>query len=184
MKAWIWTLFSMATAMASAQDSTIVPTAFEAYATAASAQTRWTHEIGRLQSSDATLTLVALIVEDAAAPPSEMRGVRFELVDNTAVDHVYLDREQLVALRDELEGFERGIPRLRDGPLSQWRVQGTGACWMPPEPIRILCPSYRVGPDGEAFTLAPMRGHTFVFPGRLPVELDALIASALAALDR
>ena len=55
---------------------------------------------------------------------------------------------------------------------------------MPKEPRRILCPSYRVGPEGSGFGLAPYGGHNgYSFPDRRPAEFAALLKQVVARLQ-
>jgi hypothetical protein len=64
-------------------------------------------------------------------------------------------------------------------------VQGTGCCWRPARPLRILCPSYGIGLDGFGLWLSAYGGTGFSFPGHRPSELAMLLrtaADALAAL--
>jgi hypothetical protein len=49
--------------------------------------------------------------------------------------------------------------------------------------MRILCPSYRVGPDWAGLTLAVYGGRGFEYPERRPAELAALVRQALKLLD-
>lgn len=80
-----------------------------------------------------------------------------------------------------LAGFEGGIPELENGS-APYRVQGTASCWMPAHPQRILCPSYRVGPDWSGMTLGAHGPDEFAFPAQRPAELAALVERALKAL--
>jgi hypothetical protein len=63
-----------------------------------------------------------------------------------------------------------------------WRVQGTGSCWRPARPLRILCPGYGIGPDGSGLLLSAYGGSSFSFPGHRPPELASLLTKAAAAL--
>ena len=158
MKASISVLLALWCTSALAQSFATEPTLFEAYVLTPSATIRSSQNVGKIRSSDAILNVVAIVAEDTALPAGEMRGARFDLQNNMGLGHVYLDEGQLAAIKHELTWIEKGIPRLENGPRSQWRVQGTGACWMPRHPLRILCPSYRVGPDWSGFTLSAYGG--------------------------
>jgi hypothetical protein len=78
-------------------------------------------------------------------------------------------------------GIEGGIRELENSS-APYRDQGTASCWRPAHPQRILCPSYRVCPDRSGMTLAACGSDGFEFPAHRPVELAALVESALEAL--
>ncbi len=108
-------------------------------------------------------------------------GLKLSMTDNSGLDQVYLDESLLAALQEDLAGIESGIPELENGS-APYRVQGTASCWMPAHPQRILCPSYRVGPDWSGLTLAAYGSDGFEFPAHRPAELAALIERAIEAL--
>lgn len=54
---------------------------------------------------------------------------------------------------------------------------------MPARPMRILCPSYRIGPDWAGLILAVYGGRGFEYPERRPAELATLIGQAISRLD-
>jgi hypothetical protein len=137
--------------------------------------------VGSLRSTDASVVVAAVIASDTGRPGEWMLGLRFLMKNNTGSDRAYLDETQLAALLDELSGIETGIPELQSAN-SPYRVQGTGACWMPARPMRILCPSHRIGLDWAGLTLAVYGGRGFEYPERRPAELAALIRLAAARL--
>jgi hypothetical protein len=71
------------------------PTLFEAFATSPNTITKFSREVGAIDSSDATAHATVLVIEDTADSTNRMRGVRFDLVHNTGSDQVYLDEGQL-----------------------------------------------------------------------------------------
>jgi hypothetical protein len=169
--------------LAFAQTSTPVPTLFEEFAANTNAVVSFTQQIGAIDSSDSKAIVTALSVQDSASPSSQMRGVRIDLENNGGADHVYLDESQLTTLLQELAGIEAGISRLVNESNAPYRVQGTASCWMPDPAFRILCPSYRVGPDWSGFTLAAFGGRTFALPDHVPSELTELIERAISELE-
>lgn len=54
---------------------------------------------------------------------------------------------------------------------------------MPARPLRLLCPSYRIGPDWAGLTLAVYGGRGFEYPEHRPAELATLIGQAISRLD-
>jgi hypothetical protein len=165
------------------QNPDVEPTAFESFVAKPSVIVEFTQSIGTLRSTDATVEIVALVAHDTAQPGERMQGVRLTLENNTAVEHLYLDAGQLAAAKTDLAGIEGGIAELKAGSDAPYAVQGTGRCWMPERPMRILCPSYRVGPDGMGLGLAVWGGPDFWFPERRPSEFAALISQATATLE-
>ena len=67
------------------------------------------------------------------------------------------------------------MPELESGGDAPCRVLGTAACWQPERPMRILCPSYRIGPDWAGMMLGAFGSDGFEYPGPRPDELVALI---------
>ena len=159
------------------------PTALEFFVAQPSVMLDLAEDLGSLRSTDASVAVAAVIASDTGRPGERMQGLRFLMENNTGSDQAYLDETQLAALLDDLSGIETGIPELESGN-SPYRVQGTGACWMPERPMRILCPSYRIGPDWAGLTLAVYGGRGFEYPERRPAELAALIRQALVRLNR
>lgn len=158
------------------------PTALESFIAEQGVVLDLAEEVGSLRSTDASVAIAAVIASDTGRPGVRMRGLRFVMENNTGTDRAYLDETQLAALLDDLAGIETGIPELEAGG-SPYRVQGTGACWMPARPMRILCPSYRIGPDWTGLTLAVYGGRGFEYPDHRPAELAALIRRAIAHPD-
>lgn len=159
-----------------------VPTDLESFVATPTVVLDLDENLGSIGSTDASVSVAAVIASDTGRPGLRMRGLRFVMENNTGSDQAWLDETQLAALLDDLSGIETGIPELESGK-SPYRVQGTGACWMPAQPMRILCPSYRIGPDWAGLTLAVYGGRGFEYPERRPAELVTLIRRAIARLE-
>lgn len=157
----------------------VAPTALETMVAQPAAEIVHARPVGTMASTDARLRVTALVVRDSADPAQELRGLEFRLENNSTQDRVYLDRTQLAALLLDLDGIESGIPELESGTGAPYRVQGTASCWRPSRLIRILCPSYAVGPDGAGLGLGAYGGPGFTFPEHRPSELRSLIDDAL-----
>lgn len=158
------------------------PTALESFLARPTVVRDIAEVVGGFESADASVTVAAIVASDSANPGERMTGLRFDLKDKAGTERVYVDVTQLAQLREDLAGIEGGIPELESGGAPV-RVQGTGACWMPPRPLRILCPSYRVGPDGRGMQLAAYGGRTFSYPEKRPAMLAALVERTLARLQ-
>lgn len=176
-------ILAVVSCLAVGQERTTEPTAFEAFVSSPSVVIEFVRPVGSVSSADAKVEVAALIATDTAHPPDRKQGVRFSLESNGWFEQVYLDRDQLASVKEDLAGIEGGIPELETGTGAPYRVQGTASCWMPARPVRILCPSYRVGPDWSGMTLGAYGGKGFAYPGRRPSELAALIDAALTALE-
>jgi len=158
------------------------PTALENFVARPTVVLELDQTVGTLASKDGTVAVAAIVAADTANPDQRMTGLRFDLADNAGADRVYLDATQLAVLRDDLAGIEGGIPEVEASQAGA-SVQGTGACWMPAQPMRILCPSYRVGPEGSSFGLAAYGGRGFSYPGERPAAFAALVERAIARLE-
>ena len=158
------------------------PTALESFVARPTVVLDRAETVGRIESSDATVTVAAIVASDTARPGERMQGLRFVMTNDKGADQVYLEDAYLAQLREDLAGIEGGIPELEASQAGA-SVQGTGACWMPQRPMRILCPSYRVGPEGSSFGLAAYGGPRFTYPGQRPAAFAALVEQAIAQLD-
>lgn len=128
--------------------------------------------------------MTVLVVDDVEQPPEKMRGVRFDLENNSARDQVYLAEAELSVVKRELGWMEEGLRFLKSSGSAPYNVFGTQSCRMPKRPLRILCPDYYAGPDHSGLRLRSYGGPLFTFPDRKPSELAALIDRATVALEK
>ena len=138
--------------------------------------------IGSIESSDAKVEVVALLAYESSNPPDQMRGVRITLESNGGYEQIYLERGLIMSTMRDLAQIEQGIPNLKSSNAAPYRVEGTASCWRPEHPVRILCASYRIGPDWSGMTLGVYGGDTFSFPEHRPVELGKLLNRALGVI--
>ncbi|MGQ0429912.1 MAG: hypothetical protein ACT4UQ_08275 [Gammaproteobacteria bacterium] len=170
-------------AAAIAQSRVPEPTVFESFVADPAVIVELEQWIDTLDSSDAKVSVTALVAFRGAEPKQRMRGVRLTMEDNGGSDSVHLEESELPALKRDLADVESGRTHLKSGAEdAPWRVAGTGRCWMPERPVRILCLSYRIGPEGSGLVLAVYGGRGFEFPARKPADLAALIDRAVTAL--
>lgn len=166
-----------------AEQRAVEPTAFESFVGNPAVIVELEQWIGTLDSRDAKVSVTVIVAYDSAKTARRMSGVRLTLEDNGGSDSVYVEESVFPALRRDLADVASLATRMKsEDDHTPWRVSGTASCWMPKQPERILCPSYRIGPEGSGLTLAAYGGATFVFADRQPAELTALIDRAAAVL--
>ena len=159
------------------------PTDLDAFVAKPSVGIEFSQAIGTIESSDAKVEVTALVANDTADASQRMRGVRLSMKNSSGIDHVYVDESQLASVQADLADIKGGIAELTAGQGAPYRVQVTASCWMPAHPQRILCPSYRVGPDWSGITLGALGSSDFAFPSHRPAELAALIKRAIEAFS-
>lgn len=179
---FIAVIIAAVSGIAVAEVRVVKPTGFESFVGRASVILEIDEPVGSIMSADAKLEVAVLVAADTANPPDRQRGLRLRFENNAGQDQVYLDEAQVAAAIEDLAGIEEGIPELKSGTDAPYRVQGTGSCWRPARPMRILCPSYGVGPDGSGLSLSAYGGNGFAFPGHRPSELALLLKKAAATL--
>jgi hypothetical protein len=164
------------------------PTVLEAFASAPDTRIKREIEIGKLESVDAVLHMTALVLVNDGHQAGEMKGVRFALKNNVAMDSIYLDPAQLDRLRRDLNGLEIGKEALADlekdepGGGAPYKVQGTESCWNPKSTARIMCPGAYTTPDGAGISLGGLFSPVFEFPNRSAKQLLPLVEASLRAL--
>jgi len=158
------------------------PTAFERFVADPNVIVEFEQWVGSIVSADAKLSVTALVAYDSADPGRRMQGMRLTMEDNSGADSVYVDEAGFTALKQDLASVGQMRTPLRKEPDAPYRVAGTESCWMPARPTRILCPSYRTGPDWSGLLLGVLGGNGFEYPDREPAELAALIEKAAATL--
>jgi len=172
----------LVTATALADQRAPEPTAFEKFVANPDVIVEFEQWVGSIDSTDAKLSVTALVAHHSADPARRMRGLRLTMEDNSGTDSVYVDEAGFAALKQDLASVEQMRTTLRNESDAPYRVAGTESCWMPERRTRILCPSYRTGPDWSGLLLAVLGGDGFEYPDREPAELAALIEKAAATL--
>lgn len=175
--------FALAAGDASAGEPDPEPTALQSFVANPNVIVDFEQWVGSVASGDAKVSVTALAAHDTADPARRMRGLRLTMEDNAGSDSAHLDESQSVALARGLAEVEGGKSFMRTELDAPYRVMGTASCWMPKRPVRILCPSYRIGPDWTGMLLAVYGGRGFDFPDRKPAELAALLERGVAVLE-
>ena len=177
-------LFTTIAGPSLSEDSTTpLPTQFEIFAKLPNSLVTFSKEVGSIRSSDASVSVTALEIEDSGDPDLHMGGVRFDLESNGGTDFVLMDYGQLMALHEDIVIMGMGMSELDQSSLTPYRILGTARCRMPDPAIRILCPSYRVGPDWKGLVLSVYGGQTFSFPDHRPHEILEQMDSVITALE-
>ena len=172
----------LVTASAPADDRVPEPTAFESFVANPNVIVEFEQWVGSIVSADAKLSVTALVAYDSADPARRMQGLRLTMEDNSGTDSVYVDDAGFAALTQDLASVDRMRATLHEESGAPYRVAGTASCWMPARPLRILCPSYRTGPDWSGLLLAAQGGNAFEYPDHEPAELAVLIGKAAQTL--
>ena len=179
-------IVALAFAVAAGGESAVEPEVgrnlFEVFLAKPGVITEVMRPIGSIESADARVEIVAILGYESSNPPDQMRGVRITLESNGGYEQIYLERGLIMSTMKDLAQIEEGIPILKSSNSAPYRVEGTASCWRPERPVRILCPSYRIGPDWSGMTLAVYGGETFSFPDHRPVELGNLLDQALGVI--
>jgi hypothetical protein len=156
---------------------TIQPTtaqleAFENYLKQSTAQITWSKEVGRIDTDRAHAVITAIVVEDAAQTPQQMRGVRIDLQDGNLKDQVYAGENLLGRLIQALDEITTGLPRFKATARSQ-SCFGSGIFWQ--QSGHAFSASHCVFGTWEGLSVST-GADTFRFTGIVP----GLFAGAIA----
>lgn len=159
------------------------PTRLEAFAKQPAARVTWSKEVGRIDSVEARVVVTTLIVEDAGQTPHQMRGIRFDLVNQNATDQVYLEEAKLEAVRKALEDIESCTESYRKGPESApYTYLGAEEFWHPNVRVHTINAAYYIAPDSSGLSLSAYKGQQFRFPNHRAAELADAISRAMQEL--
>ncbi len=156
------------------------PTAFETIAKQRGTTIILSEEVGRVESSDSRAIITALILENSYYRPSRVRGIRIDLRNASASDHIFVEESELVQLKYELVGMDCGIARMRNQTGSTYRMNGIARC-RPSQTIpQAFCPGYYIAPESEGLALSTFNGGNFKFPSARPAALAGAIGRAMS----
>src|SRR5258705_7103759 len=161
------------------------PTSLEAFAGQSTAQVTWSKEVGQIESNEACVVVIALIIEDAVHTPHRLCGIRIDLANQNARDQVYIEEAKLEAIRLALEEIESGIESFRKEPASSpYRYLGAAEFWHPHLEVHTLNAAYYIAPDSSGLSLSAYKGQQFRFPNHRLSELAKVIGIAMDELKR
>ena len=159
----------------SALPKDLPPSPLEAFAARPTATVVWSKLIGHLESRETRATVTTLIIEDAAAPPGTMRGLRIDLahrLDNPRCEWKY-EAWRIMCQRANAAVYieESRLPAVRNG------IQRSGTAQL--RPMEFIS-QYRTNAGGHESTGLIVCGYRFadVQPG----ELAALLTLAIDEL--
>jgi len=159
------------------------PTALEALANQPTAKVRWSEEIGRVSGDEATVIITALSIEDVASPGHRMRGIRIDLANRTARDHVFIEENELQSILRALREIENEIDSLRKEPAdAPYQYQGAAYFWRPHQRVHTLNAAFYIAPDSSGLAISAYKQEEYRFPNHRPAELAALIERAMTKL--
>ncbi len=178
-------LLASAAIAQTSQRPALQPTRLEAFATQPTARVTWSKEIGQINSSEASVIVTALIVEDETSPPNRMRGVRIDLANQKATDQVYIEEAKLEAIKKALAEIIRGMERARrERSDTRYRYLGAAEFWRPGEWVHTLNAAFYIAPDSSGLSISAYNEQEFRFPNHSPSELAALIYRAIGELKQ
>src|SRR5689334_8192689 len=104
------------------------PSPLEAFARQASTRIVRSDEITRLDTTKGHVVITAIVLENSAQPPDQMRGVRISLSQAGANDQVYVGESILPELRDALNEIAEGLQSERKKPTCESAACYIGSC--------------------------------------------------------
>jgi hypothetical protein len=165
------------------------PTPLEAFARQPATYISWSKEVGRFDSSEAHAVVTALVLEDKAQRPHQMRGVRIDLSSQDSEDEVYLGEETLGTYKSGLDEISRNILESRNSARDGLVPGGTsylGSClFRNPNNtpgVHVLNATYYFAPHFEGVSLSALKEAEFRFPNQAPSQFSAAIALAIDQL--
>jgi hypothetical protein len=151
----------------------------------------WSHEVARIESSEAHAVVTALILEDTAQPPDRMRGVRIDLLSADSKDEVYLDEETLSVYKNALDEIAMEATRQWNEGTARDNLTSDGTSYVGAEvfwyadkipPVHHLTAAHYFGPDSSGLYVHAFKGIGFRFPNQDASQLSLAIASAMKEL--
>jgi hypothetical protein len=178
-------------ALSQNQAPSLQPTALEAFAELPATRVAWSHEVARIESSEAHAVVTALILEDTAQPPDRMRGVRIDLLSADSKDEVYLDEETLSVYKNALDEIAMEATRQRNEGPARDNLTPDGTNYVGAEVFRYadkvprvhhLTAAHYFGPDSSGLYVHAFKGIGFRFPNQDASQLSLALASAMKEL--
>ena len=68
-------------------------------------------EVGQIGSADAQAVITALVIQSQHDDPDRARGIRIDLRNESWTDQVFVDEDELVYLKHDLDSMDRWIDR-------------------------------------------------------------------------
>jgi len=164
------------------------PSPLEAFARQASTRIVRSDEITRLDTTKGHVVITAIVLENSAQPPDQMRGVRISLSQAGANDQVYVGESILPELRDALNEIAEGLQSERKKPTCESAACYIGSCRFRrldgglPQ-VHSLSAAYYIEPHSSGLSLSSVR-REFKFPDVEPIYFSRAIARAIRILKQ
>lgn len=163
---------------------TISPTAaqleaFENFASKPTAHITRSKETGRIDTDQAHAVITALVAEDAAQTPQQMRGIRIDLRGEDVKDQVYTSEEFLERLIKALDEISSGMPyflRQSSEHPSGNSCFGSGVFWV--QSGHAFSASQCIFGNSSGLSVSTGRHNGIRFTGLDPSPFTAAIARA------
>ena len=156
------------------------PTQLEVWIEQPGSRIARSEEVGRIESIDAQAVIRAVVIENLQNNPSRVRGIQIDLRNENSTDRIYIDENNLVYLKHDLDGMNCSIASMRKESGAPNRVRGIARC-RPSQTIpQAYCPSYYITPKSEGLSLSTFGGHRFKFPSKRPSTLADAVGRAMS----
>ena len=186
-----WFLATLAAISTLSQDSGAEnldpqPTELESFALQRGSRIVSVLTIGSLEVPPTNLTVATVIVQSSYGEIAEMRGVRLELRNGRHDDTLYLDENQVLAVKRSIRTLrlEEEPAFSTNGAPEPLRVARTTECRQPKLVLHTLCPEMYSSEEGAGLRIHALRGVYYWFPGNEPEKLGALLGKALLELQQ
>lgn len=130
--------------------------------------------------SKAALTVIEVATDDG----KRLRGVRILLQNATQEDNLYLDRRQVVQLRDEFTRLDQRFESDEKCGAIKRCIHGVARC-RPSQTVRqAFCPGFYSTPDGDGGVVISTPHYSFQFPSLGPSVFVGAADSVIGELSR
>jgi hypothetical protein len=135
--------------------------------------------VGKVESTDADAVITALVIDNPRSDPTQLRGIRIDLRNDSATDRIFVDESDLVYRKEEFDSMACSIPGVQDEAGAAIRVHGIARC-RPSQTIpQAYCPGYYITRESVSFRLSTFSGHNFAFGTKAPSAMGDAIGRAM-----
>ena len=167
------------------------PTPLEAFAKQPESRIVWSSEVCRINSKEGHAVITAMVVEDRAQPPDQLRGVRIDLSDQDGKDQVYLGEETLPAFKKAFDEIRQSAARgcswnSGEGICPPTLIVGAALFWYGDAVpnVHTLTAGHYFQRGSTGLLLSTIGVGRFWFPGQDASQLSAGFARAIDQLKQ